>query len=41
MIERLRNNERIREAFGKYIDPRVAQECSTNRQWWPPRASAG
>ena len=25
MIERLRNNERIREIFGKYIDPRVAQ----------------
>ena len=26
MIERLRNNERIREIFGKYIDPRVAQD---------------
>ena len=26
MIERLRNNERIREIFGKYIDPRVAKD---------------
>jgi class 3 adenylate cyclase len=26
MIERLRNNERIREIFGKYIDPRIAQD---------------
>ena len=26
MIERLRNNERIREIFGKYIDSRVAQD---------------
>jgi hypothetical protein len=26
MTERLRNNERIREIFGKYIDPRVAQD---------------
>jgi class 3 adenylate cyclase len=25
MIERLRHNERIRETFGRYIDPRVAQ----------------
>jgi adenylate cyclase len=26
MIERLRNNERIRDIFGRYIDPRVAQD---------------
>jgi class 3 adenylate cyclase len=26
MIERLRNNEQIREIFGKYIDPRIAQD---------------
>jgi len=26
MIERLRNNERVREIFGRYIDPRVAQD---------------
>jgi class 3 adenylate cyclase len=26
MIERLRNNERVREIFGKYIDPRVAKD---------------
>jgi adenylate cyclase len=26
MIERLRNNERTREIFGKYIDPRVAKD---------------
>jgi class 3 adenylate cyclase len=26
MIDRLRNNERIREMFGRYIDPRIAQD---------------
>jgi hypothetical protein len=26
MIEWLRNNERIRDTFGRYIDPRVAQD---------------
>jgi class 3 adenylate cyclase len=26
MIEQLRNNEQIREIFGKYIDPRIAQD---------------
>ena len=41
MIERLRNNERTRETFGKYIDPRVAKDLLDNPQWWPPRASAG
>jgi adenylate cyclase len=25
MIDRLRNNERIRETFGRYLDPRIAQ----------------
>jgi adenylate cyclase len=25
MIEQLRENERIRETFGKYIDPKVVQ----------------
>ena len=31
MIERLRNNERIREIFGKYIDPRVAKSARFTR----------
>ena len=25
MIERLRQNQRIRETFGRYIDPRIAE----------------
>jgi adenylate cyclase len=33
MIEQLRQKERIRETFGKYVDPRIVEGLVDNRRW--------
>ena len=41
MIERLRQNQRVRETFGRYIDPRIAEGLLGETATPPPKGSGG